>query len=144
MKSPAVRLKALLELRDREVETAERALAGAVRHLEDALARLAAAKARFDDAMERAASEVGTAWDLGYSRTHLETLRGGLDRLAAEISEARVAEAHARGVMVEAKREKKKLELWCDARTREIDAEEARVERRATDEIALRGARRHD
>lgn len=137
------RLEAVLDLRQRAVESAEQAVGVAVRKSEEAREVVREAEKRYDAALiEASKDDSDSAWELGYRRSHLETLRNRITRAGTALAEAMKEEDKVRGVLVEAKREHKKLELWCDARTREAEAEEARVERRATDEMALRGARR--
>lgn len=139
------KLEALLDLRSRAVEAAEMAVASRLRHTASAREILAQCQAQYEAGLTEASrlSEDGweSAWDLGYRRAHLETLRTRITRALNALDEASKEEDRARSLLVDAKREHKKLELWCDARAREVQQDDDRKERKATDELALRGAR---
>ncbi|MBK6697885.1 MAG: hypothetical protein IPG50_37710 [Myxococcales bacterium] len=137
------RLDALLDLRARAVDGAELRATQAIRVALSTAADLREAEARYESAITEAESTVEeSAWDAGYRRARLDALRIAVAKRATEAHEAASAQLRAQNALMEAKRERKKLELWCDRKSAEVDAEAAKTERRQADEHALQGMRR--
>lgn len=137
------KLAKLMELKTRAVEATERVVGECARATEQAAKLLKTAEEQCEAALVAADEpREESAWDVGYRRAHLQTVRDVVTRRHAALRAAEAKETEARAAMVDAKREHKKLEMWCETRARELSAEDARKERLLTDDLALRGARR--
>ncbi len=132
----------LVELRGRAVDAALGELAkAAARTLEsEALAR--DAEARWESAVTVASAACGSAADVGGAHAYLQSLRQRADGAAVAVRVARADEETRRLAVAAARTEHRKLELWRDGLLTAERAGAERLERRASDEVAARIARR--
>jgi hypothetical protein len=125
--------KALTSARARaaEAQRAARAAASDAERQESAWA----------EASQQFAKTVEFAGDLATEAAHLRTLRLRADAGAKRASEAMTAERHSTELVIEAERDRRKLELWQERLTATEREQETLVERKASDELAARTAR---
>jgi len=137
------RITRIVDLRGRALEAAQRELEAAVRRTEEARADAERAEQILRTAeIEVARFAAGAADDFATARTHLITLSLQFHRAQARLGRATDDEGEKRRMLSEAKREVRKVELWRDSALGAQAEEEARRERRATDELAARRARK--
>lgn len=136
------RTEPLLAVRERALDEKRGAFAAAV----SAAATSRAAAANAQKVWEMRAIRVGamghaTVAEHAEARAHVESLRKAAVRAAEVAAEAAKGERAAREAMIAAERELKKIETWRDGMLEDQRAEGARMERRATDELAARAHR---
>jgi flagellar export protein FliJ len=130
-----VRADRLVEYRKLRTTEAEAKLGTAARATQAARAELATAEKNWERALV-AADAPATADELASRDAFLVTLRRRVDAFAQRVTAAEQNEEAARGELVMAKTEQRKLETWRDGLAAELKKLEAKAERAATDAIA--------
>lgn len=137
------RILRLIELRQGEALSAQRALADATRASAAAEQRRANAVRTWEAKAAELVELRGVAsGDVAVAAAYLRTLHARIEAADAELSSARGAEAAHRAATLEARAVVRRLEAWRDRVAEESLAEAARLERRADDEHAARSSRR--
>ncbi len=141
-------MSARLKRASRLVGLAEKALAAARARASDAqraVATTAADSSRLEANWARAsqgfAKQVECAGDLTVEAAYVRTLRLQADVAGKRAADAVAEERRCAELVVEAERDRRKLELWQERLTAAEREQDARGERRASDELAARTAR---
>jgi flagellar export protein FliJ len=134
------RIQRLVDLRERERDSARGELADAQRHAARAQARHESAERRWADEADAAAEpgEVASMRDFAESRMHLDSLRRVADRASEQRRRAEGEEDRKRDAATEAQRELRKMELWSEAQEDRLRELGLRADQRVTDELAAR------
>lgn len=141
-------MSARLKRASRLVALAEKALTSARARASDAQRAVATAtadagrlEASWASASQGFAKQVECAGDLTAEAAYLRTLRLQADMAVKRAAEAAAEERRCAELVVEAERDRRKLELWQERLTAAEREQDARGERRASDELAARTAR---
>lgn len=141
MSPRAKRAARLVDLAEKALDSARNRAAAAERATTEAQAEAEQAERVWVAATHGFAKGVVSVEDLSRQGAHLRTLRTHADIAIKRLEKARADEKTARELVLEASRERQKLELWRE-RLREVEREEeARIEQLATDELAARTTR---
>lgn len=136
------RAERVVELRAKVAETAQHALAVAEAELR---ARVMARDA-VSEAMKRAGEAMGSgvarAEDWSDAEAHLRALSTALERAGTAVREAERDVEDRRGVLVEARRALRTMEMWRDGILAAMREAAAKIDRARTDEAAARATRR--
>jgi flagellar export protein FliJ len=141
MNARLARADRLVEFRKLRTSEAEAKLGTAARATQAARGELATAEAAWERALVAADAPVTTD-ELARRDAFLVTLRRRVDAFALQVSAAERNEEAARGELLLAKTEQRKLETWRDGLAAELKKLEATAERAATDAIAAGRPRR--
>jgi hypothetical protein len=128
-------------LADRALTAARGRVADARRALVAATEAAETAEATWILATQAFATRVESAADLVEQAAHVRTLRLRADAAAKRLAEAAAEEKHRAELVLEAERDRRKLELWRERLTETEREQGARAERLAADELAARTAR---
>jgi len=135
------RIERLRALRERRRDEAVEAMGRALRLLESARQAESAAFTSWSGCAEEAvALDQRRAWDFELGRARLRSLAQVLRRTRDERHAAQLAYRQRRLAVLAAERELQRLDLWEHDVSERIGTEQARQERRETDELAARCA----
>jgi hypothetical protein len=132
----------LIAISDRALTAARAKAAEAARAVAAANTDANEHETAWAEASQGFAGKVEYAGDLAVEAAHLRTLRLRADAAAKRVAEAVAHERKCVDLVVEAERDRRSLQLWED-RLKETEREQdARAERKASDELAARSNRR--
>jgi hypothetical protein len=132
----------LIAISDKALTAARAKVVEAKKAVADATTEAAALEATWAEASRDFATKVEVAGDLATEAAHVHTLRLRADAGAKRLADAAALERKCVDLAVEAERDRRSLQLWED-RLKETEREqEARSERKASDELAARSSRR--
>jgi hypothetical protein len=132
----------LIAISDKALVAARAKAAEARSAAQRATAEAQELEAAWAAASEDFAKKVEYAGDLATEAAHVHTLRLRADAGAKRVAEAAAAERKCQDLAVEAERDRRSLQLWED-RLKETEREqEARAERKTSDELAARTRRK--
>ena len=137
------RLQRLIDIRTRAANVEEAKVARALLRVREEDARHLEALQRWETEADRPTDHL-TCGDLATDRRHLSSLRVNADKQKLVVDEAMRDEGIARHALLQARQALRTLEAWREGIQETANAEIARKDRMATDELAARrGAGRH-
>ncbi len=131
------RLQRLIDIRTRAANVEEAKVASALLKIRMEEAKHMEALRRWEAEADRSTTQM-TCGDLALERKHLAALRVDADKQRLAVEEAKREESIARVALLQARQALRTLELWREGIKEAANAEGARKDRMATDELAAR------